>query len=90
MAGTTAATLGGTGVACSNAVPQSPQNRLPAAFSVPQVAQRHGNGSPQSPQNFFPRARVAPHRGQFARLTAFGPLTRALSCGATAVDPATA
>jgi hypothetical protein len=48
----------------ANAVPQSPQKRLPGGFSAPHLEQRLVNGAPQSLQNLFPVGFSLPNLGQ--------------------------
>jgi hypothetical protein len=54
---------GASGLA-ANSVPQSPQNRLPAGFSLPQALHCQGSGVPQLPQNILWSATGAAQRGQ--------------------------
>jgi hypothetical protein len=46
-------------------VPHSPQNFMPAAFTVPHVGQAAARGVPHSPQNFLPASLAKPQTGQF-------------------------
>jgi hypothetical protein len=66
-------TLEAEGACCApTAAPQSPQNHLSGAFSLPQALHRQGSCDPQSPQNFLLSRTVAPQRGQIMRSPSFG------------------